>query len=252
MKNEHGFGAIGLILVLVVVVAIGYTGLRVFGAFNKTSGLTNLNKQQSNASCAKDPIIALPVTTSRIKAILYPGQIRGGNFKPHGGFLLNEGNDVEVTLPLDAKVIDGVRYKEGGEIQYMFDFQADCGYQIRLDHLHTLTNEMQKIADKLPQPTEDSRTTAVNSNTIKAGTVVATKVGFIKTANSSFDFGFYNMNKQNMASQQSDWPQDFQYTNELAKHGTCWFDYLSAANKTLVQSLPAGDGIQGKNSLYCK
>lgn len=258
MKNEKGFGAIGLLLILATVAIVGFVGFRVVQSQTKTSNeVKNLDieadsaKQKSNASCGSEPVIALPVANDRIESILYPGQVRGNNFKPHGGFRLNGNNTAQVTLPLDSKVIDGVRYSEAGEIQYMFDFQTDCGYRIRLDHLHTLSDEMQKIADQLPEPTEDSRTTNISSPLLRAGTVIATKVGFLETANSSFDFGFYDMNMQNKASQQADWPKDFQYTTELATHGTCWFDYLSDENESFVRSLPAGDGTQGKNSEYC-
>lgn len=259
MKNEHGFSAVGILLIVAVMGIIGFVGVKVFTSQSESED-TNSSQTQSGVSekqkddltCKSDPVIALPVAKERIEAILYPGQVRGNNFKPHGGFRLNGDNTAEVTLSLDAKVIDGVRYNEAGEIQYMFDFQTDCGYRIRLDHLHTLSADMQKLADQLPQPTEDSRTTNISSDVIKAGTVVATKVGFIKNGNSSFDFGFYNMNKKNAASQEANWPTDFQYTTELATHGTCWFDYLSASNESLIRSLPAGDGVQGKNSVYCK
>ena len=259
MKKQDGFSALGIVLIIFALGVIGFVGVKVFNSQDETKNTVSTkstagtsDKQNNKTSCDTEPVVALPVAKDRIEAILYPGQVRGNNFKPHGGFRLNGTNSAEVTLPLDAKVVDGVRYNEAGEIQYMFDFDTDCGYRIRLDHLHTLSADMQKIADQLPQPTEDSRTTNVSSETIKAGTVIATKVGFVKNSNSSFDFGFYNMNKQNEASQAANWPKDFQYTTELATHGTCWFDYLSESNEAFVRSLPGGDGVQGKNSVYCK
>ena len=264
MKHENGFSSVALVCAVVVIGVTGLVGYQVYRSSNrsadKSSSAVTANKQpsirsdsqESKETCAGDPVVDLPVDKNRVQAILYPGQVRGNNFKPHGGFRLTGGNNVNITLPLDAKVIDGVRYRESGEIQYMFDFQTECGYRIRLDHLHTLTSDMQKIAEQLPAPTEDSRTTNVSSVVIKKGTILATKVGFVNTGNSSFDFGFYDMNKLNQASQAADWPTDFQYTTELAKHGTCWFDYLSEKDEVFVRSLPGGDGVQGKNSVYCK
>lgn len=204
-----------------------------------------------SSNCQTAPVIELPVDGQRIRSVLYPGQVRGGNFKPHGGLLLNGSNDATVTLPLDAKVIDGVRYNESGELQYMFDFEAACGYRFRLDHLHTLSADFQKIADKLPTASEDSRTTNLTSEVFKQGTVVATKVGFVKTGNTGFDFGLYDTSKQNEASKQADWPRDFQYQTDSATHAVCWFDYLSTNDSSLIRGLPAGDMLQGKNSVFC-
>lgn len=273
MNKQLGFSTSIILLLLLVAGVVGFAGYSVFNkkdtntpqptnqatdakvstdtkvsAENKVSTEDKSNQK----TCTSKPVAALPIDGQRIKSILYPGQVRGNNFKPHGGFILNGTNEASVTLPLDAKPIDGVRYIESGETQYMFDFEADCGYRFRLDHLNTLTSDMQKIADQLPQPTESSQTTAVNSGTISAGTVVATQVGFLKSKNTSFDFGFYDMNTQNTASKSSDWPQDFQHQTELATHGTCWFDYLSEKDAALIRSLPAGDANQGKTSAYCK
>ncbi len=260
IKNQSGFSAIVLLIVIALILGIGFVGYGV--AKNKDEGKTKQNPQSTHStvesgkvaqkSCDTAPTISLPVESQRVKSILYPGQVRGNNFKPHGGFILNGTNQADISLPLDAKVIDGVRYIEMGEVQYMFDFEADCGYRFRLDHLNTLTAEFQKIAEQLPAPTESSQTTMVNSANFDAGTKVALKVGFVKTGNNSFDFGLYNMNKQNAVSKQADWPNDFQHQTELATHGVCWFDFLSTKDETFVRSLPAGDGQQGTNSVYCK
>lgn len=260
-RNQSGFSVVIILLVIVVIAGIG------FAVYNSVSIKKDEGKTQQNSgansptpntdkvaqnSCGNPPTIELPVASERIKSVLYPGQMRGNNFKPHGGFILNNSNDAEVTLPLPAKVVDGVRYNEMGEVQYMFDFEADCGYRFRLDHLNMLTADFQKIADQLPASTESSQTTNLNSGKFDAGTVVASRVGFVKTGNTSFDFGLYNMNKQNDASKEADWPKDFQHQTDLAMHGVCWFDYLSASDVALIRSLPAGDGQQGTNSVYCK
>jgi len=265
MKKEAGFSVVIILILVVVVAVVGFAGYNVLSR-DKTSKSSTQTSQQSSSvetsqatstqstpsSCGDRPVIALPVDSKRLESVLYPGQVRGNNFKPHGGFRLNGTNDAKVTLPADAKVIDGVRYIEAGELQYMFDFETSCGYRIRLDHLNTLSAEMQKIAETLPAATEDSRTTNVENVEFKAGDVIATKIGFTKMANRSFDFGFYNMKEQNDASKAGDWPKGFEYQTELATHAVCWFDYLSDEDEALIRGLPAGDGIQGKSSVYCK
>jgi hypothetical protein len=259
VNKQHGFSTSIILLLVLVLSVIGFAGYKVLSQKKlpkqEHSTQTSSSGQGSKdeiASCNDKPLLDLPIEVQRIKSVLYPGQVRGNNFKPHGGFILNGTNDANVTLPLEAKVIDGVRYIESGELQYMFDFENGCGYRMRLDHLHTLSPAMQKIADQLPQPTADSRTTQLGSETFEKGTVIATKVGFVKNNNTGFDLGFYNMNTPNTASQTTDWPTDFQYQTELAKHAVCWFDYLSKDDAALIRSLPAGDSAQGKNSVYCK
>lgn len=260
IRNESGFSAVLVLVVIVIIAGIGFAGYTVTKKKNENKTPQNSQKTSSTGkssedaqpSCDGSPTISLPVASQRIKSVLYPGQVRGNNFKPHGGFILNGTNEVDVTLPLSAKIIDGVRYVETGEVQYMFDFEADCGFQFRLDHLNTLTAEFQKIADQLPAPTESSQTTKLNSDMFDAGTTVANKVGFIKTGNTSFDFGLYNMNQPNDVSKQADWPNDFQHQTDLATHGVCWFDFLSEKDEAVVRALPAGDSQQGANSTYCK
>ena len=40
-------------------------------------------------SCPDPLVLASPVNISKVSAILYPGQPRGGAFKPHGAFRFN-------------------------------------------------------------------------------------------------------------------------------------------------------------------
>ena len=116
-------------------------------------------------ACAEPFTMQPPIDFSRVTSVLYPGQYRGSQYKPHGGFRFDNNNDnnVSVKIPLDAMLIHGSRYGEGGEVQYLFTFVAPCGIMYRFDHLLTLTPKFQAIADTLPQPKEgDSRTTNLN------------------------------------------------------------------------------------------
>jgi len=263
MHKQDGFSPVYIVIIILIIFGLGFAAYRVSSETNKNTASQEQSVEVSSKkesgeenrptdSCSKNPTIPLPVDAKRIASVLYPGQVRGNNFKPHGGFRLDGGNDAAITLPLDAKIIDGVRYIEAGEIQYMFDFETDCKIRFRLDHLHTLGPELQTAAEKLPQPTEETKTTNIDGISLKAGSVVATKIGFLKTQNASFDFGLYDMNAQNNASKDENWQKSFEYQTELAKHAVCWFDYLSEEQESLIRSLPAGDFAQGKNSVYCK
>lgn len=202
-------------------------------------------------ACAEPIALQTPTADlSKASSILYPGQVRGGDYKPHGGFRFDNvaNNEVAVRIPLDGHLVMGSRYIEQGETQYFFVFTNPCGIAYRFDHLLTLTPTFQAYADQLPAAkVDDSRTTPFNPPVaVNAGDVVATKVGFATTKNASFDFGVYDLRKASSTSAAA------QQDNQFGPYGVCWFDMLPAADATTVKALPAGDAQAGKTSDYCK
>lgn len=205
-------------------------------------------------TCPSPLTLVAPVDLKKATAILYPGQSRGGNYKPHGGFRFDKSKntDIKVKAPMDAVVVEGSRYLEGGEVQYMFSFINPCGIMYRFDHLHTLAPKLAALAEKLPAPKNgDSRTTPFNSGVaVTAEEVVATAVGFPKSNNTSVDWGVYDLRNKNAAAQNPSFAA--QHDNQQAEHALCWFDVLSAGDKASVKKLPAGDAKSGKKSDYCR
>jgi len=196
--------------------------------------------------CPDPLVMQTPVDLTRVINILYPGQKRGGDFKAHGGFRFEgvAGLEVPVTIPMDAWLIEGARYIEGGHLQYMFGFQNSCGIMYRFDHLYTLTDKLQERADALPEPKEDDTRTYYFPKVIEftAGEIIATAVG--AGDNVFVDWGVYDIRQKNGVT--TDEPED-----TLAEYGVCWFDLLNAEDEATVRSLPAGDSISGANSEYC-
>lgn len=193
-------------------------------------------------SCPEPLVLQTPVDLTKATSVLYPGQVRGGDFKPHGGFRFDgvANNSVEVRAPMEASFTDASRYIEQGEVQYMLDFQNDCGIRYRFDHIQTLTPKFEAVIAKLPEAKVDnSRTTHINENiTVSAGELIATKVGFKKNSNVTVDFGVYDMRGKIFTT-----PQD---------NAVCWFDWLPKDDAAKVRALPAGDGKSGKQSTLCK
>lgn len=213
---------------------------------------------RGDAPACADPLdLPAPADLATATAVLYPGQMRGGNYKPHGGLMFHgtPNNAVTVTLPLDAIALRGSRYVEAGETQYMFDFVASCGIMMRFDHLLVLSPELEALAAQLPEPVvDDSRTTAFpSSEPLAAGTTLATGVGFRDTppgGNTFFDFGVYDLRTQN-ATAQADPSYAQNNGPELAPYARCWLDLLSAADRDTVRALPPGDAASGDTSDYC-
>lgn len=196
-----------------------------------------------------------PVDVSKVTSVLYPGQFRGedGGYRVHGGFRFDKNKDtkIDVRAPFDAYVFRGSRYLVNGNLQYVFDFVNSCGIMYRLGHLYVLTPQMQKLADKFPQPKEgDSRDHWTQALEIKKGELLATEVGI--PGNVFVDWGVYDLRKENEASKNADYRKQHGWFSHLSFHGICWLDYLSQEEQLVVKSLPGGDGKMGKYSDYCK
>lgn len=191
------------------------------------------------------PLLGAPVNLTQATSVLYPGQVRGGDYKSHGGLRFDrpgQTNAVAVVAAMDATVYRGVRYIEADTIQYLFDFINRCGVMIRLDHLLTLSPRFAAIAAQLPTATTSSATTMITGQTVTIGETIATAIGVPR--NVSFDFGVYDLRQRN--------PATTTRTGELIPYGICWLDQFSSANNALVRALPPGDGAMGATSDYCR
>lgn len=213
--------------------------------------------QGSPPACEELLTIQSPVDVNKVNSVLLPGQVRGTDFKPHGGLAtdMQPNNDMIVSTVRDGYLYRGARYISFGEVQYMFDFIDPCGVMFRLDHLGTLTSEFQKYANKMPEPQpEDSRTTTFNDHRIiPKGTVVATSIGIKKEVNSFFDFGLYDLRKQNAASKTELYKTDQLRIDdkEQSFYALCWFNNLPEPDKTKILSYPERDGSHTGKSDYC-
>ena len=197
------------------------------------------------------PLLQTPVDLSKVTSILYPGQERGGDYKAHGGFGFDNATDnlVTVTIPLSGKITSVVRYREIGEIQYLFEFEGDCGVSFRFDHLRKLTPKFEAVVNAFPIK-EDTRGDRVSPPVaVTVGEVIATEVGFLK--NVSVDFGVYDMRQKNEASKDPAWASAHsQYPAD--SYGICWLNSLPQADSAAVKLLPSRDAKNGKTSDYCK
>jgi hypothetical protein len=202
-------------------------------------------------STCPTPLLQSPVDLSTVTSILYPGQERGGNYKAHGGFGFDNATDNSVTvkIPLDGKITRVARYRELGEVQYLFEFEGNCGVSFRLDHLRELTAKFEAVVGAFPIK-EDSRTDLVNPPVaVMLGEVIATEVGFLN--NVFVDFGVYDMRQKNEASKDPAWAgAHSQFPAD--SYGICWLDALPQADSFVVKALPSRDGASGEKSDYCE
>lgn len=186
-----------------------------------------------------------PVDLTHATSTLLPGQYRGFNYKPHGGFGFDESTNggLEVKVPIDATMVGMKRYLEGdpAELQYMVTFETDCGIAFRFDHLRTLSPAFQAIANTTPEPKlNDTRSNPEDDPdpvAFKAGEVVATKIGFETLKRYGFDFGVYDYRQRNEISGNSEWAALHQQYTAQEWHGVCWFNMLPGSDGERAQQL---------------
>ena len=226
-------------------------GVRIKSASPNTQASSSPSAGATPLPSCPTPLLQTPVDLSKVTSILYPGQERGGDYKAHGGFGFDNATDnlVTVTIPLSGKITSVVRYREIGEIQYLFEFEGDCGVSYRFDHLRKLTPKFEAVVNAFPIK-EDTRGDRVSPPVaVTVGEVIATEVGFLK--NVSVDFGVYDMRQKNEASKDPTWASAHsQYPAD--SHGICWLNSLPQADSAAVKLLPSRDAKNGKTSDYCK
>ena len=215
-------------------------------------------KVSGNPPACPDPlVIDPPVDVNLASGILYPGQLRGNDYKPHGGFRFDtrSTNDVELRAIMDGYIIKASKYLESGEPQVFIIYINDCGYMVMHDHLLTLSPKLEKAFENIPIGGEgDSRTTFLEPRVfVEKGEVLATEIGhknFEGRKNIFVDFGLYDLRKTNGVNYDAAFRANNPNIEEYGVHALCWFDYLSAEDESKVRSLPAG-GKERKVSDYC-
>ena len=274
--NQKGFGIFEIIIIIIILGILGFLGWNFLAHQQRQSATQPTDRENSSESTTqllwqqtdggwrslqtppvcKQPLFKMPTDISKVTSVLYPGQTRGGNYKPHGGFRFDTSADnaVLITAPTDGYIVRGARYMAEGEVQYTFDIMNNCGVLYRVGHLRVLPEKLQKLADTWPAPSDSSATQSVNPPIyIKQGEVLATKIGILSTKNTFFDWGVYDYRKENEASLSANYRAAHTQDKDLSWHAVCWLkDWLPATDTSILTSLPAGDPSSGKNSDYCQ
>ncbi len=192
------------------------------------------------AACLEPLTFASPIDINNATSVLWPGQVRGGDYKRHGGFRFDNSvnNEVEVRAPIHARLTAASRYIEMGHVQYLLDFETDCGIRYRFDHLLTLTPKLAATIEKLPKPKlDDSRTSRIHDNVqVETNEVIAVEVGIAD--NVFLDFGVYD--SKGMRT----------FGNPI-KNPLCAFEYFSPEDAEKFKLLAARDDQDESTSDIC-
>ncbi len=203
--------------------------------------------------CPEPLVLAAPVDLSLVTAVLYPGQPRGGEFKPHGGFRFDQQTDSRMTVkvPFDAQVVRASSIVLQGETQYALEFIAPCGIMYSFGHLLELSPKFQALVDNRPRPDPRSTfSTLAPPVAVKTGEPVATAVGFTAGPNVFFDWGVYDLRGKNGVQLRPAWAAKYRRTFD--EYAVCWINMLSPEDAARVKALPGADSEYGSLSDYCR
>ncbi len=278
-RQQKGFGIVEVLIIILVVAIIGFLGWKfIFSSKENTDKQGSMGREQAQQTepdrliwqqtatgwqatepapeCKLQPMLQPPADLAKATSVLYPGQTRGGNYKPHGGLRFDNSpdNTVTVTAPIHGYLVRGGSYIAEGEVQYTFDAMNNCGVMYRVGHLRELPDNLQKIADTWPAPTSNSATHSINPVVfIKQGETLATKIGILQTKNTFFDWGVYDYRQENEASKSPAYQSAHAQEKELSWHAVCWLrGWLPVNSEATLARLPAGDPTSGKSSDYCR
>jgi hypothetical protein len=197
--------------------------------------------------CPEPLLSVTPVDLSKVTAVGLPGAYRGYSYKAHGGFRLVDGTGgtADLRVPMDTYLTGITRYYESipgmePELQYLLDFENDCGIAMRFDHVATLTPAMQALAEKTPEPKlNDTRGTPgqFEKVALKAGDVIATQLGFPKAKNYGFDFGVYDYRSRNEISGNQKWADIHKEYSAQHYHGICWLPLLPGGDAAKAEAM---------------
>lgn len=257
---RKGFAAV-IVLILVVVAGIGLLiWLRMSGLPDYRDFSQELEESQKLSECGEIEFNS-PVDISLVSSLLYPGQIRGDDYKPHGGFRFDnrEDGNIEVRAIMEGKVEKISRYETDWGEQKLLFYVNDCGIMVMHDHLVDVEPKLKDLYDSIPLgKVGDSRTTDVSGKNIRLGEgeLIATSVGFenfpggYNEHNIFVDFGLYDLTNTNAVIYSDDFKSQHPNVEVYGTHALCWFDYLVDEDRDVVQNLVDSD--PNFESDYCE
>ena len=192
----------------------------------------------------------LPIDLALVTSVGPPGQPRGGDYKGHGYFRTAD-NLVVVVDDADALLVEGSRYIEGGEVQYLLFFDMPNGLRFLFDHIREPSDLVLDAFVGAPDPpVGDSRTYAIGPVAFVAGDLVGTAIGTLADGNAFVDFALYDAANPNPASLEPGFGGDPASWRDA--YAYCWYDAFGAANAALIRSLLGGGATVSTASDFCE
>lgn len=225
-NKTSGFSAVLIIILIVVVLGAALVWMFFLQQQQLPSG-TFSQRDSQTVDCGSFSFTHDPIAFDQIEEITPPGSIIAGSLKAHS-YITFTPDQVALVAPTDMTLVAGAKYTEPSapdKIQYLLDFEADCGYSIRYDHI---SDPNEEIASLFPtEPSSTTHTQSLESIEYQAGSIIGFTDG--NGVQHQFDFGVY---KEGVTNQ---FAEDARYQlfleGDMQTSAVCPFD-LYPADKT--------------------
>lgn len=224
--KQNGFAVVGVLIVAAVLALIAAAAVYVKNHQLPTES-TSKHKGQT-ADCDNFKLAHDTTKFDQVETVTPPGSIIAGSLKAHS-YINFKPDQVEIIAPAGMTLVSGAKYTQPpveDKVQYLLDFEADCGYSIRYDHISDPGSE---ITDQLSGPPgETTRGQSLDPIDYQAGSVVGSTDG--NGVQRQFDFGVYKKGNTNAFA--SDERYKPYIESDIHTSAVCPFDqYPDAKNK---------------------
>lgn len=187
-KKLHFLTVVKIILAIAAISALVLAGLAYVRHRQLPSGQLPKRENQT-ADCSNFKLTRDTIEFDQIETVTPPGSIIGGSLKAHSYINFKPGQ-VNIIAPTDMTLVAGAKYTQpeaAGKLQYLLDFEADCGYLIRYSHISHPNAEI--TAQLTGPPSESTRVQSLKPIDYPAGATVGSTDG--NGVQRQFDFGVY-------------------------------------------------------------
>lgn len=216
-----------IILAIVGISAVVLVALAQIRSQQLPSGQISKRENQT-ANCSSFKLVRDTIEFDQIETITPPGSIIAGSLKAHS-YINFKPRQVDIIAPTGMTLVAGAKYTQpeaGDKVQYLLDFEADCGYQIRYDHISHPNAEI--TAQLSGPPADTTQTQSLQSIDYPAGAKIGSTDG--NGVQRQFDFGVYKNGATNVFAQDERYKPYIE--SDVHTSAVCPFDqYTDSKNK---------------------
>jgi len=173
------------------------------------------------------------IAFDEIEEVTPPGSIIAGSLKAHS-YLNFKSDTVEVVAPTNMTLVSGAQYiqpEAPNKVQYLLDFEADCGYLVRYDHISHPNDEIVEQFSGNPQST--THTQSLKPIDYESGMMIGFTDG--NGVQHQFDFGVYKTGHINAFAEDERYAPYVE--SEIHTSAVCPYDQYSETKNKIYYRL---------------
>ncbi len=180
---------------------------------------------QDGGSCVSDaaPVFTRHLTDlSQVDVVIPPGSVSGDRIASHSYIGLRVPTSVPVQAPVEARLINGAFYREGGVNQYLLLFRVSCEVTFLLDHVVDPIGSIRALFPSTPANDTRMGPDLAAPPLFRAGDPLGQTTGV--PFSGRWDFGVYNTGHVNVFGNNARYQANF-WSRDL--NAVCPYDYFA-------------------------